>query len=207
MQELNRLFTTICFNTAHEFDYEDLSRKSGVQKHLIRKYIEYLQSAFLIKKISRVDQSGQQFKREVEFKFYLSNPSIYAALFAPINITDENKMGDMVETAIYAQWMHRDWFGPYYASWNNGEVGMVGIDDSTLNPIWALEIKWSNRYFDKAGDLKSLLRFCKTNLLESALITTIDIKDYNTVKDVNLQFVPGATFAYKMGKNTLDKKL
>ncbi len=207
VQELNRLFTTICFNTSHEFDYEDLSRKSGVQKHLIRKYIEYLQSAFLIKKVSRVDHSGKQFKREVKFKLYLSNPSIYAALFAPINITDEKKMGDMVETAIYAQWMHREWFEPYYARWSKGEVDMVGIDDATLKPVWALEIKWSNRYFDKPGDLKSLLKFCKTNQLESALVTTIDIKDNKNVQDIDLQFVPGATYAYNVGKNTLDKKL
>lgn len=207
VQELNRLFTTICFNTAHEFDYEDLSRKSGVQKHLIKKYIEYLESAFLVKKISRVDQSGKQFKREVKFKMYLSNPSIYATLFAPIKVTDEDRMGDMVETAIYSQWMHREWIQPYYARWNKGEVDMVGIDDSTLKPIWALEIKWSNRYFDKSAELKSLLKFCKINKLESALVTTIDIKKNKMVQDVNIQFVPGATYAYNVGKNTLDKKL
>ena len=50
VQELNRLFTTICFNTAHEFEYEELSRTSGVKKHLIKTYIEYLESAFLVKK-------------------------------------------------------------------------------------------------------------------------------------------------------------
>ncbi|MDT0678640.1 hypothetical protein [Autumnicola musiva] len=107
-------------------------------------------------------------------------------------------MGDMVETAIYSQWMHREWLEPYYARWNSGEVDMVGIDDSTLKPIWALEIKWSNRYFDKSGDLKRLLKFCKTNQLESALVTTIDIKANKTEQDINLQYVPGATYAYIM---------
>lgn len=113
----------------------------------------------------------------------------------------------MVETAIYSQWMHREWFEPYYARWNKGEVDMVGIDDATLKPIWALEIKWSNRYYDKATELKSLLKFCKTNELKSALVTTIDLKENKIVKDIELQFVPGATYAYNVGKNTLDKKL
>lgn len=206
VQELNRLFTTICFNTAHEFEYEELSRTSGVKKHLIRTYIEYLESAFMVKKISRVDQSGKRFKREVKFKMYLSNPSLYAALFTPLAITNEKRMGDLVETAIYSQWMHRDWFNPYYAHWGKGEVDMVGIDEGTLQPIWALEIKWSNRYVEKPNELKSLIAFCNSNKLTSALVTTIDIKAQKEFKGVTLQYVPCATYAYNVGKNTLDKK-
>ena len=206
VQELNRLFTTICFNTAHEFEYEELSRTSGVKKHLIKTYIEYLESAFLVKKISRVGQSGKRFKREVKFKMYLSNPSLYAALFTPLAITNEKRMGDLVETAIYSQWMHRDWFNPYYAHWGKGEVDMVGIDEGTLQPIWALEIKWSNRYAEKPGELKSLIDFCNSNKLTSALVTTIDIKTQKEYQGVTLQYVPCATYAYNVGKNTLDKK-
>ncbi|MFS4445442.1 ATP-binding protein [Maribacter sp. 2307UL18-2] len=206
VQELNRLFTTICFNTAHEFEYAELSRTSGVKKHLIKTYIEYLESAFLVKKIGRVDQSGKRFKREVKFKMYLSNPSLYAALFTPLAITNEKRMGDLVETAIYSQWMHRDWFNPYYAHWGKGEVDMVGIDEGTLQPIWALEIKWSNRYAEKPSELKSLIDFCNSNKLTSALVTTIDVKAQKEFQGVTLQYVPCATYAYNVGKNTLDKK-
>jgi len=206
VQELNRLFTTICFNTAHEFDYEELSRTSGVKKHLIKTYIAYFESAFLVKKISRVDQSGKRFKREVKFKLYLSNPSLYAALFAPLAITNEKRMGDLVETAIYAQWMHRDWFHPYYAHWGKGEVDMVGLDEGSLQPIWALEIKWSNRYVEKPNELKSLIEFSNNNGLPSALVTTIDAKTQKEYKGVTLQYVPCATYAYNVGKNTLDQK-
>lgn len=206
VEELNRLFTTICFNTAHEFGYDDLSRTSGVKKHLIKTYIEYLESAFLVKKISRVNQTGKTFQREVKFKLYLSNPSLYAALFTPVTITNEKKMGDLVETAIYAQWMHRDWFNPYYAHWGKGEVDMVGVDDGSLKPIWALEIKWSNRYVDKPSELSSLIDFCINNQLPSALVTSIDLKTEQEYQGVTLQYVPCATYAYNVGKNTLDKK-
>jgi predicted AAA+ superfamily ATPase len=207
VEELNRLFTTICFNTAHEFSYDDLSKTSGVKKHLIKTYIKYLESAFLVKKISRVNQTGKTFQREVKFKLYLSNPSLYAALFTPVVITNEKKMGDLVETAIYAQWMHRDWFNPYYARWGKGEVDMVGVDDGSLKPIWALEIKWSNRYVEKPNELSSLIDFCTVNSLSSALITSIDVKTQQEYKGVKLQFVPCATYAYNVGKNTLDKKM
>ena len=206
VQELNSLFTSICFNTANEFDYEQLSKNSGVKKHLIKTYIEYLASAFLIKKINKVDQSGKFFKRESKFKLYLSNPSLYAALFAPVQITDDDKMGNMVETAIFSQWMHRDTFRPYYARWNNGEVDMVGIDQARLKPNWALEIKWSNRFVKKPKSLKSLMSFCQQNNLKSALVTTISEKTIQNIEGIDIQFVPSATYAYNVGKKTLDNK-
>ncbi len=205
VQELNALFTTITFNTANEFSYETLSRQSGVEKHTIRTYIEYLEAAFLIKKIKRIDDSGKRFKREVTFKIYLTNASLFAALFAPIKPTDSN-MGNLVETAIYAQWMHRDWFEPWYARWKGGEVDMVGLSEKTLKALWALEIKWTNRYFEKPGELKSLLKFCRSNDLNSAVVTTIDEMGIVNYQDIDIQFVPVAAYAYNVGRNTLQSK-
>ncbi len=49
IQELNYLFTTLAFNTANEISLGALSQKSGVAKNTIKKYIEYLEAAFLIK--------------------------------------------------------------------------------------------------------------------------------------------------------------
>jgi predicted AAA+ superfamily ATPase len=205
VQELNALFTTIAFNTANEFSYETLSAQSGVDKKTIKTYIEYLEAAFLIKKIQRVDQSGKRFKREMYFKLYLTNPSLYSALFAPVQPTDEN-MGNLVETAIYAQWMHREWFKPWYARWKEGEVDMVGISEKNLKPIWALEIKWSNRYFEKPNSLKSLLSFCIDNQLDNAIVTSIDKTATKLQRNVNLQFLPAAVYAYNVGRNTLQLK-
>jgi len=112
-----------------------------------------------------------------------------------------------VETAIFAQWMHRDWFTPWYARWASGEVDMVGLDDKKLKPQWALEIKWSNRYFEAPGELKSLLQFCqKNNNLRSALVTTIDKTGTIALQDVDLHFVPAAVYAYVVGFNTLEQK-
>ena len=134
VQELNRFFTYIAYYTGNEFSYETMSRESGIQKDTLNKYLEYLEAAFLIKQVKRIDQSGKRFKRDNFFKIYLTNPSLRSALFTPITSTDE-MIGNMVETAIFAQWMHRDWFTPYYARWSNGEVDMVGLSDNTLKPI------------------------------------------------------------------------
>ncbi|MHA7830889.1 MAG: ATP-binding protein [Flagellimonas sp.] len=204
-RELNSLFTTIAYNSGGEFSLETLSKQSQVPKNTLKKYIEYLEAAYLIKQVRRIDQSGKRFKRDNFFKIYLTNPSLRSALFSPMSTTDE-MMGNMVETAIFAQWMHRDWFTPWYARWTGGEVDMIGLSDSTLKPIWALEIKWSNRYFDKPNALKSLYKFCNETHLNNPIVTTIDKEGEKEFKGINIQFLPSSSYAYTVGKNTLEKK-
>lgn len=203
-RELNSLFTTIAYNSGNEFSLEALSKQSQVKKDTLKRYIAYLEAAYLIKKVKRIDQSGKRFKRDNFFKIYLTNPSLRSALFSPLSSTDE-LMGNMVETAIFAQWMHRDRFTPWYARWTNGEVDLVGLD-KTLQANWALEIKWSNRYYDKPGQLKSLYKFCNENGLNSPIVTTIDKEGTKEHNGLNIQFFPAASYAYTVGRRTLDHK-
>jgi predicted AAA+ superfamily ATPase len=202
VQELNALFTTIAYNTAREFSLETLSKQSGTQKNTIKKYLEYLESAFLIKSVRRLDQSGRRFQRDNFFKVYLTNPSLRAALFSPLQATDEG-MGELTETAIYAQWLHREKFTPWYARWSKGEVDMVGLDLKNLKPNWALEIKWSDRYVQSPHELKSLLRFCKENKLSRGLVTTINHQTKLSREGIDLYFVPASSYAYTVSANTL----
>ncbi|ARN78214.1 ATPase [Nonlabens spongiae] len=204
-RELNSLFTTIAYNSGGEFSLETLSKQSQVPKNTLKKYIEYLEAAFLIKQLKRIDQSGKRFKRDNFFKIYLTNPSLRSALFSPMVATDE-MMGNMVETSIFAQWLHREWFTPWYARWSGGEVDMIGLSESHLKSLWALEIKWSNRYYQKPQELKSLYKFCKENNLNNPLVTTINIEGTKSINDLNIQYLPAASYAYTVGKNTLDKK-
>jgi len=206
VQELNSLFTTIAYNTGQEFSLETLSKQSGSPKNSIKKYLDYLEAAFLIRIVRRIDQSGKRFKRENFFKIYLTNPSLRAALFSPIEPIDE-LMGAMAETAIYAQWMHRQNFTPYYARWQTGEVDMVGLNMKNLKPAWVLEIKWSDKYVNEVNKLKSLIRFCIENELTQALVTTINIRDVKTIEGIEMSFIPCSTYAYTVGLNTINKDL
>lgn len=88
VQELNRFFTYIAYNTGNEFSYETMSRESGIQKDTLKKYLEYLEAAFLIKVLNKVDVNAKRLKRVTSFKVYLTNPSLRTALFSPISETD-----------------------------------------------------------------------------------------------------------------------
>jgi len=203
VQELNSLFTVIAFNSGNEFSYDNLSVSSGVSKNTIKKYISYLEAAFLIKMVNRIDLSGKKFKRANYFKIYLTNPSLRSALFSPIDATS-GVMGNMVETAIYAQWFHRYWQTPYYARWKNGEIDIVGLNSDDLKPAWAVEIKWSNRYYEKQSELKSLSSFLTKNKLKRAIVTTIDITAEIELDDFIFDYMPSALYCYTVGRRTLE---
>jgi hypothetical protein len=208
VQELNSFFATLAYYSGNEVSLDSLSESSGVEKNVLKKYLEYLEAAYLVKVIHRIDDTAKRFQRLNFFKVYLTNPSIRSALFSPLQAIDQ-EMGHMVENAIYSQWLQRESSLPRYARWNRGnskgEVDMVGLSTSTLKPLWAVEMKWSNRYFDKPYELRSLLYFCKKNKLQHALVTTIDNEGVKNVDGIELSFHPSSLYAYIIGYNTINK--
>lgn len=209
VQELNRFFTYIAYNTGNEFSYESISKESGIQKDTLKKYLEYLESAFLIKVLNKVGINAKRLKRVTSFKVYLTNPSLRTALFSPISETD-TEMGNMVETAVLSQWMHRENLDLTYARWkdgrNEGEVDLVLVDDKKFKPVWGVEIKWSNRYFERPQELKSLIQFCKENVFDNALVTSIDQQGIKSLESLQFTFLPAAVYTYNIGDITLKMK-
>ena len=70
VQELNAFFSMIAFHSGAEVSYESLSQNTGVKKETLRKYIQYLEAAFLVKKIRRADDTAKEYRREMMFKLY-----------------------------------------------------------------------------------------------------------------------------------------
>lgn len=209
VQELNRFFTYLAYNTGNEFSYESMCKESGILKETLKKYLDYLEAAFLIKVLNKVDVNAKRLKRVTSFKVYLTNPSLRTALFSPIHETDD-EMGNMVETAVLSQWMHREKLDLTYARWKEGrtegEVDLVLVDDKKYKPVWGVEVKWSNRYFDKPTELKSLMHFCKSNQLKQALVTTIDQSGVKNIANLALSFIPASVYIYNIGDITLKMK-
>jgi uncharacterized protein len=209
VQELNRFFTYIAYNTGNEFSYEKMSKESGIQKDTLKKYMEYLEAAFLIKVLNKVDVIAKRLKRVTSFKVYLTNSSLRTALFSPIAETD-SEMGNMVETAVLSQLMHREKLDLTYARWkegrSEGEVDLVLVDDKKYKPVWGVEIKWSNRYYEKPQELKSLIQFCNANGLKKALVTSIDQQGIRKMENLQFTFLPASVYTYNIGEITLKMK-
>lgn len=204
IQELNSLFTYIAYNSGAEMSLDGIAQNSGVAKNTIKKYITYLEAAFLINVIHRIDDNAKKFKRANFFKIYLTNPSLRSALFTPLSKTDAH-IGNMVETAIFSQWQHSN-HSLHYARWNSGEVDIVSLNNN-LKPAWCVEIKWSNKFVEKPHELKNVKSFClKHKLEESAVITTIDITKSTSIDGINYDFVPASLYCYNVGRNLVESK-
>lgn len=200
IQELNYLFTTLAFNTANEISLEELSQNSGVAKNTIKRYIEYLEAAFLIKVVHRIDHTAKRFRRANFFKVYLTNPSMRAALFSPVT-ADDIAVGPLAETAIYSQWFHSG--QPlYYARWNKGEVDIVQLNNKQ-KAGWAVEVKWSDRYAKRPNELESLTTFCRHNKLGLAFVTSQTDFQLVRLTGLSLIFIPASVYCYSVGYNIL----
>ncbi len=203
IQELNRLFTNVAYLSGREVTIEKLSQSSGVNKNTLRKYLEYLEAAFLIRRVNRVDRSAKQFKRITSFKCYVTNPAMRAALFGYIS-HDSEEMGKLCETAAFSQWLHSDAIDRlYYARWGAGEVDMVYLHPRNLAPRWMVEIKWSNRYPERINELNHLVKFANNNELDNALVTTRTVSAEKDYKGVSIRFRPFGEWLYVLGKNVL----
>jgi uncharacterized protein len=205
IQELNKLFNTLAYNTGNEVSLEALTKQSGVAKNTIKRYLEYLEAAFLIKRVERIDQTAKRFKRAVCFKVYLVNPSMRAALFGRIDPTSD-AMGPLTETAIFSQWQHSQQTQLYYARWKSGEIDIVSLDSTNQQPSWAVEVKWSDRPYQARQELDNCIAFVHQNpgISQPMLITSKTIADEDTVyKNVHFQFRPSSLYAYILGVNLL----
>ncbi len=113
----------------------------------------------------------------------------------------------MVETALYAQWIPRLGVDIHYANWRNGkqegEVDIVGLNIAKQKPAWAVEVKWTDRYYERPTELISLKYFMDKNNMDYAIVTTITQFGSKQFDERKLQFLPTACYAYTVAENTL----
>ncbi|SDJ73928.1 hypothetical protein SAMN05216338_10636 [Bradyrhizobium sp. Rc2d] len=203
--ELNRLFSVLAYNAGNEVNLESISKSSGITKPTIKRYIEYLESAFLIIKLTTVDDNCRTLQRERNFKVYLNNPSMRAALFAPVKTTETDKIGHLAESAIISQWQHAIAFRQLrYARWRNeGEVDVVYLSGADGRPDWVGEIKWSDRIADHfAEETRSILTLIqKHKSIRSAFFTTKTTSSVTELDGRPVAVTPSALYCYTVGRN------
>ncbi|MBD0327511.1 MAG: hypothetical protein ICV68_13825 [Pyrinomonadaceae bacterium] len=156
-------------------------------------------------KLSTVDDNCRSMIRERNFKVYLNNPSMRAALFAPVGPEESESIGHLTESAIFSQWQHSPSYRRLrYARWRNqGEVDIVYLAGANERPRWIGEIKWSDRIaksrLDEMKHVQALLRKHKT--IVSAFFTTKTYSASFVVEDRAVRVTPSALHCYTVGRN------
>jgi predicted AAA+ superfamily ATPase len=201
---LKKLFAFLAYNAGTEASFENICQGSGVPKPTIRAYLEYLESAFLIIKLSTIDDNCKTLQRERNFKIYLNNPSMRAAFFAPVKADDATRIGILAEGAVFAQWQHSTAFGNLrYSRWKNGEVDIVYLAPEAQKPKWIGEIKWSDRVSDNEGEETRHIAYMikKHPKLDDIVFTTRTIEKDIEIEGRRVWLYPTAAYCYIVGRN------
>ncbi len=208
-QELNRFFNVLAYNTGGEVSPEALSKHTGIGKQKLFDYLEYLEAAFLIRRVHRIDDNARRMQRVTTFKVYLTNPSIRAALFGYVDAHDP-AIGSLAETAIWSQWLHstRTIQSLHYARWKKGrsdlEVDLVSVDARTQVPRFLVEIKWSDRCYRDWSELRGLRELAAMHpLARRPLVTTLTAAGRGGAGEAEIDFVPTSLHCYTIARNLL----
>lgn len=201
-QELNSLFSFLAYNTAQEASLEAIAQNSGLHKSTIGSYITYLENAFLISTMNKVPTSSKGIIRKRNFKVFLVNPSMRAALFGEVSAGDDAVIGHLAESAVMSQWNHlfRRNQHYYYRDKHGNEVDLVSIDPGTFHATSAVEIKWSDR--TQAGnisDIKGLIAFAKKHRLKTVIVTSRQRSASLDVDGIRVVIMPTSLYCLNIG--------
>jgi len=208
-QELNRFFNVLAFNTGNEVSLEELSKHAGITKARLTDYLEYMEAAYLIRRVHRIDDNALRLLRARSFKVYLTNPAMRAALFGMVTASDET-MGRLAETAVWSQWLHSATMSNamHYARWREGrqdlEVDLVALHAQTQKPDFAVEVKWSDRTPKVLGELRGLHTLAlKHPMSRTPLVTTRSYTGQAKLDGLTIDFIPVALYCYATSRQVL----
>jgi uncharacterized protein len=208
-QLLNRFFHVLAFNSGNEVSPESLAQNTGLKKPVIAEYLAYLEAAYLVRRVHRIDDTARRLQRARTFKVYLTNPSMRAALFGLLH-ADDDAMGSMAETAIWSQWLHSTAMieSLHYARWKEGrtdlEVDLVGLDAGTQKPRFVVEIKWSDASWDNPSLLRGIRALAVAHkLARPPLVTTRTVQGTRQLDGQTVEFCPSSLHCYTIARNLL----
>ncbi len=111
---------------------------------------------------------------------------------------DDERFPHLVETAVFAQYLHREYNYLRYANWKRngkeGEVDLIQLSTNFQKAYWALEVKWSD-----SPKIDKLKFFMNKNSIEKGIVTSRTIFEDRE----DLLIVPNSVYAYVVGKNAL----
>jgi len=205
LKGLSHLFTLLVYNTALDVSIEELARETKIAKNTLRKYLDFLESSWLIRRLHRVDKNAKRFQRAVSFKVYITAPCWYSALFGPVQSNDD-VYERLVETAVYTQWLGapKRIAALTYASWRGGKIDLVGFANLAMQkqrapePNLVVEMDWKQKLSGFGEGPQTVTEFVRLNCNgeEDTLLLTQNMVRTGYHRHVRIQSIPASLYAY-----------
>ena len=171
---IKSIFDIIYNDPGQIIEIQELSKELGISRGILSNYLEYLQEAFLIKKLYNYSKNARKTQRRLK-KFY-------PALVNPLLIKDNfgKVFEQFVANQLDAEYFWRDSF--------KNEVDIIKLD-----PLTAIEIKSGEI---KLKDLVSLKQFIKKYKPKNAFVIS-----FNVEKEIEgIKVIPFYKYLIELGK-------
>ncbi|MEK9673340.1 MAG: AAA family ATPase [Rhodospirillaceae bacterium] len=197
---LGRLFAILARNTAGEASIEELATATGVAKNTLRKYLDFLEDAFLIRRLPRLDKDGKPFQRQVLFKVYLTSPTLYTAMFGPVDPAAP-EFARLVETAVVGHCYAKARMDRLaYASWKGGMVDLIELDEPGGRPQHLFQMDWREEVIASSEGPATMVNFAvRANPDAHMTILTQSRGGPARRGAVDINLLPAALYAHWLG--------
>ncbi len=188
--DLCTLLLTLARDTGQITSPELLTKRTGLAKNTISKYLTFLEDAQLVRRLHRISRWGGRLKRARTFRAFLTLPSLPHVLRGAPD--DEETVARAVTGALLAQL-------PLARSlvehpWTERGLGLAKLG-ATRKVQWAMELTYRDDDLQPEG----LVGFCRIHHLEAAIMTTRTRFERLELQGVTLNLVPLALQAYVLG--------
>ena len=217
----NRLFILLLHIIKHEgkeFQLEKLSNVTGVSVDTLYKYIEFLEAAFMVRRVEKFNWKLQRMKKQPAFKMILENPSM-KRLLPDISNRKQKVSGHRVEAATISQfqrpssqWAIRSmWPVNYMKFKRNYKEYEVDFAQASLDHGYFrfAEIKWSDNknYINKAfKELEYIAGLKHLKDKETDLYCTTK-STYHEEQDSKITCLPTAQFCLSLGLSQFESAM
>lgn len=212
LQELEKLFVYLCLHTGGLINEVLLSRELSIDRQTLRKFLDCLEGAHLVRSVAGVDITGKKVLKG-KTKWYVADASIRNAILLRGEdvFTDTADLGVVVETSVINQlatYAYRT--TPRLGYWHgkgDREVDLV-IEAPTKIPI-AIEVKYRNRV--SLGAEEGIYQYLEHHSGAIGIVVTQDGQDFeirqspNKASNAIVTLVPAHAFLYLLGKFEYDR--
>lgn len=209
--ELSRLYARLVQGVGASYSIEALAKEFAIAKNTIRKYLDYLEATYLIRRVWRIDGEAKKFIRQTQFKVYLINSSHCSALFGTAPISDPIT-ARVAENSVISQFVHtKSMAHLFYAEWKTGNanhhVSLVEMPEKGNRPVKCIEIDWSDRALALPqkilADMTAFMN--QTNPQTPSKVLTRTIPGKRFVGEHEIGFLPVAVWCWAIGRALTDK--
>lgn len=174
------LFQLLAASVGTRVSFNKLSNTLGISLDTVKKYIEYLENAFLVKKMTQWATSHRK-KVYAPKKIYLLDTGLKTL------VTGEGDFGFKAETTVFTHLLRQGKEPGYFAE-SQKEVDFVTGNHKEPIPI---EVKYTDDLELSDRRLAGLRLFLKEHPnTQEAVVVTKNVEKEETHRDVRVSFVP-----------------